>query len=395
MTGQPQDGQKRQAARSRVERAWADLPLRAKGLVVIAIPLLALLLATVLFGVALAQDRRAQGAVLHTVEVEREVAQVRILVQAGVTGYVLTGERRYLTSYEQARKELPRAVDNLGDLVRDNPGQAARLERVRALTEERATILAALVANVQADRPPPSRAKLLDRNKVTSDAVIAQLQAMQDQEQHLLADRQAQARRTRALTLAAVALSVLLGVAGGIAAVLLFTSGVTRRAAHLQGNAKRLASGQPLSPALPGGDVLGELGRELEGAAVLLGQREQALRDAQAMLEHIVAWSPMVMFRGLLGGHGEGFVSGNVERILGYTPEQVLGTPASGSTSSTPGPRPLHRDAPAGGRRTGPAAGAGVPLPAPGRLPLAPGRDPARPRRPGRGWSTSSATSWT
>jgi hypothetical protein len=61
MTGQPQDGQKRQAARSRVERAWADLPLRAKGLVVIAIPLLALLLATVLFGVALAQDRRAQG----------------------------------------------------------------------------------------------------------------------------------------------------------------------------------------------------------------------------------------------------------------------------------------------------------------------------------------------
>jgi len=153
MTGQPQDGQKRQAGRSRVERAWADLPLRAKGLVVIAIPLLARLLATVLFGVALAQDRRAQGAVLHTVEVEREVAQVRILVQAGVTGYVLTGERRYLTSYEQARKELPRAVDNLGDLVRDDPGQAARLERVRALTEERATILAALVANVQANRP--------------------------------------------------------------------------------------------------------------------------------------------------------------------------------------------------------------------------------------------------
>ncbi len=69
--------------RSRVGRAWADLPLRAKGLVVVAIPLLALLLATMLFGVALTQDRRAQGAVLHTVEVERQIAQVRILVQAG------------------------------------------------------------------------------------------------------------------------------------------------------------------------------------------------------------------------------------------------------------------------------------------------------------------------
>jgi PAS domain S-box-containing protein len=327
MTDRSQDGQEQRAGRSQVGRAWADLPLRAKGLVVIAIPLLALLLATLLFGVALAQDRKAQGAVLHTVEVEREIAQVRILVQAGVTGYVLTGERRYLTSYEHARQEFPRAVDNLGDLVEDNPAQAARLERVRALTEERARILAALVANVQADRPPQSRTELLAQNKVTSDAVTAELQAMQDQEQHVLADRQAQARRTRALTLGAIAVSVLLGVAGGIAAVLLFTSGVTRRAAHLQCNAKRLAGGQPLSPALPGGDVLGELGRELERAAVLLGEREQALRDAQAMLEHIVAWSPMVMFRGLLGDSGERFVSGNVERLLGYTPEEVLNSP--------------------------------------------------------------------
>jgi CHASE3 domain sensor protein len=122
MTDRSQDGQDQEQRRSRVGRAWADLPMRAKGLVVIAIPLLAMLLATVLFGVALAQDRRAQGAVLHTVEVEREIAQVRILVQAGVTGYVLTRERRYLTSYEEARRELPQAVDNLGDLVEGPAG---------------------------------------------------------------------------------------------------------------------------------------------------------------------------------------------------------------------------------------------------------------------------------
>ena len=120
-------GRGRRNGSGRVGPGWggpgADLPLRAKGLVVIAIPLLALLLATVLFGVALAQERRAQGAVLHTVEIEREIAQVRILVQAGVVGYVLTGERRYLTSYESARRELPQAVDDLGRLVDDNPGR--------------------------------------------------------------------------------------------------------------------------------------------------------------------------------------------------------------------------------------------------------------------------------
>ena len=35
----------------------------------------------------------------------------------------------------------------------------------------------------------------------------------------------------------------------------------------------------------------------------------------------------MVIFRGLLGGQGERYISGNVERLFGYTQEQVLGTP--------------------------------------------------------------------
>src|SRR5918993_5117154 len=115
--------------------------------------------------VALAQDRRAQGAVLHTVEVERQIAEVRILVQAGVTGYVLTGDRRYLTSYENARRELPEAVVELGGLVSDNPGQVDHVERVRTLVDQRAGILEALVANVRANRPAATRAELLDQNK--------------------------------------------------------------------------------------------------------------------------------------------------------------------------------------------------------------------------------------
>ena len=152
---------------------------------------------------------------LHTVEVERQIAQVRILVQAGVTGYVLTGERRYLTSYEAASQELPRAIAHHGALVSDNPGQAGRVAKVGAIADRRARVLRALVANVRADRPPRTRVGLLDRNKETSDALVAQLQAMQDTEQRLLAGRQAQARRTRALALGAIALSMLLGWPAG------------------------------------------------------------------------------------------------------------------------------------------------------------------------------------
>jgi len=280
-----------------------------------------------LFGVALAQDRQAQGSVLHTVEVERQVAQLRILVQAGVTGYLLTGQERYLTSYEAARRELPYFLARFGNLASDNPSQVGRLQRVRTLSNRRLEILAALVASVRADSPPQRRLTLLDRNKEMSDALVAELDAMQAEEQRLLTAHQAHARRTRTLALDAIGLSVLLGLAGGVGATLLFTSGVTRRAGHLEGNAERLAGGLPLLPSPPGNDVLGALGRSLERASLLLGGREQALREAQALLEHVVTWSPMVMFRGLVGGCGARYVSRNAERLLGYTQEQVLEAP--------------------------------------------------------------------
>jgi CHASE3 domain sensor protein len=128
---------------------------------------------------------------------------------------VLTGERRYLTSYENARRELPEAVVELGGLVSDNPGQVDHVERVRALVDQRAGILEALVANVRANRPAATRQELLDQNKNTGDALIGRLQAMEDTEQRLLSARQAEARRARTLALGAIGLSVLLGSPAG------------------------------------------------------------------------------------------------------------------------------------------------------------------------------------
>ncbi len=309
-----------------LSRAWADLPLRAKGLVVVTIPLATLVTAGLLFSATLAADRQAQGAVLRTVEVERQVAQLRILVQASVSGYLLTGQQQYLTTYQTATRDLPAALGRLGRLVGDNPRQVDHLRQIRTLTSRRFAILAAMVASVRANSPPRQRLALLDRNKQLADAVTAQLEAMQAEQQRLLTARQAHARQTRTLILDAIGLSLLLGVAGGTAAMLLFASGVTRRASHLEHNADRLASGLPLLAPLPGNDALGALGRGLDRAAVLLRDRQGALRQAQALLEHVVTWSPMVMFRGILGGTQSCYVSPNTQRLLGYPPEQITTT---------------------------------------------------------------------
>jgi hypothetical protein len=204
--------------------------------------------------------------VLHSVEVERQTAHVRIQVQAGVTGDVLTGERRYLTSYETARRELPVAVGKLGDLVSDNPGAGGPGGAGQGPGRPAGRHPEALVANVRANRPPASRAELLDQNldqnKVTGDALMAQLQAMQDTEQRLLSVRQAEARRARSLALGAIGLKRAAGRASG-----------------------RCGRPRPLP-------------------------------------EHIVAWSPMVMFRGLLGGSGERATSAATSSGCSATPRR-------------------------------------------------------------------------
>ena len=266
--------------------AWADLPLRAKGLVVVAIPLSALLVAMLLFGVALAQDRRAQASAMHAVEVERQVNEVRTLLQTGVGNFLLTGQERYLSSYKTASAQVPGAIDQLASLVRDNPRQVANLQRVSTLAARRSEIAAAMIASARSHSPQQARLQLLDRNRQASGALIDQLNVMRTDEQRSFAGQAARARRIRAWALEAIVLSGLLGLAGGLGAILLFTAGVTRRVSRLQRNAGLLAEGRPLLPPLPGNDELGRLGHGLERAAVLLGEREQALHDARRAAEH-------------------------------------------------------------------------------------------------------------
>jgi PAS domain S-box-containing protein len=261
---------------------WADLPLRAKGLVVVAIPVAALVVAALLYGKAEAQDRQAQGLVLHTIEVERQVAH---------------------------------------------------LHQVTALANQRREILAALVASVRADKPPRTRLGLLDRSTQTSAGLVRQLTAMQDEQQRLLADRRADARRARALPFDAIVLSVLLGLAGGVGAMLLFTAGVTRRARQLQGNAGRLADGLPLLPSLPGGD---ELSHALD--VTERGRANDAVRKREATLQAVIRASPDIILI-LDGGGRVRYLSPAMQRITGHPVDGRIGADALNPTLVHPDDR--------------------------------------------------------
>jgi PAS domain S-box-containing protein len=103
----------------------------------------------------------------------------------------------------------------------------------------------------------------------------------------------------------------------------LFTRGVTRRVARLEDNARRLEAGEELDAFPPGGDEVTRLGRGLGRAASLLAEREAALREARAFLEHLVTSGPVAVLRLDLPEGMLSYASPNVERLFGLTVDEA------------------------------------------------------------------------
>ena len=117
------------AVARRARPTWADLPLRAKGLVVVAIPLVALLVAALSSSLVRRQADDADAWVAHTLEVRGELQRTTTLLvdaETGVRGYALTGREEFLAPYRQAQAALPNNLVHLGSLIQDNPAQVAR-----------------------------------------------------------------------------------------------------------------------------------------------------------------------------------------------------------------------------------------------------------------------------
>lgn len=65
-----------------------------------------------------------------------EVYKLTLDLETGMRGFLLSGEEDYLAPYEQARGKYRPLIEQLIDMVGDNPPQVQRLERLLALQEQ-------------------------------------------------------------------------------------------------------------------------------------------------------------------------------------------------------------------------------------------------------------------
>ncbi len=232
-----------------VKRYWADLPLQTKGVLIVAIPVLALFVSLALSYKL--NQQRAEAWVVHSYQVRVDIQRVYTSVaeaSTGVRGFLLSGRKTFLGPYKKALVDLPEALASLTTLVADNPEQEARARRIETLVNGQLGFLERLLS---AEPPVAARNALLVESKRELDLLRALLEDMRGVEAGLLTQRASKELAARNAEFVVLELSGLLGLIGGVGAVVLFVGlgrEFERTCALLQRRSVVLA-GKPLTTA--------------------------------------------------------------------------------------------------------------------------------------------------
>jgi PAS domain S-box-containing protein len=123
---------------------WTDRPIRQRGTVIIAIPVICLFAS--LIAIASLRDstlqirKRADTNKAILQETNRLLTMV-VDAETGIRGYGLTKRREFLSPYLEAKKSLPPLLAKLKVAVRGNKLQAQRFEEITKSTEEQINFL--------------------------------------------------------------------------------------------------------------------------------------------------------------------------------------------------------------------------------------------------------------
>jgi PAS domain S-box-containing protein len=276
-----------------IHGSWRNLPLRGKGLVVVALPILALVGVVIWSYQAQRAEGRAGSQLNYQLKTLGAAAQVLFLTvdsETGVRGYLLTGQPAYLDPYHSAQANLGPAMKQLGALVQNQPAQRARVQGLQSLLDQRQQIMDATLASHPSAIPVSGReADLVTQGKAVQDAIRAQIGSVMAEPARQLQAGQSVANQTRSRRTVTILGGAALGIVAALVALGLFSSGVVRRIRLLQENARRLASGDELAALPPGKDEVGRLGEELEETAKLL-------RDSREQLKVVFEAGQMVIW---------------------------------------------------------------------------------------------------
>jgi len=268
-----------------LRRWWLDRSLRTKGLIVVAVPLIALLGITSA-NLLLQQDESSQRAIsVNARALDSTAAQVladEVNGETGIRGYAETRDPVFLAPYTLMLTRIAAERTALRQAaVLTGVGRQQRT--VDATTGRELAELAQLRSAIGAGTSARNLLPVLLDGKITMDLLRRQVADLVVGPTALVAVEHAKitalATRIELLDIAGLVLGLLAGLAG----VALFTSGIVGRVSVNVENARRLGEGLPLEPVLVAADEIGRLAESHLRAEALLARRSvdlTAARDA-------------------------------------------------------------------------------------------------------------------
>jgi len=269
-----------------LRRWWLDLSLRGKGLIVVAVPLIALLGITSA-NLVLQRDEASERTVaLGARDLDQAAAQLladAVNGETGVRGYGMTGDPAFLEPYNlmltriAAERALLRKDAVIAGVGRQQQAvdvimgqELAELYQLRSAISYGGTSARGLIPAVLAGK------NTMDRLRIQVAALVVGPTALVTVEHNKLSALQTRIERFDIA-------SLVLGLLTGLAGVALVTSGIARRLGAVADNARRLGEGKPLEPAIYATDEIGRMTQSHFRAEALLARRTAELvaaRDA-------------------------------------------------------------------------------------------------------------------
>jgi two-component system sensor kinase len=265
------------------------LTIAKKGLLLVALPFIA----QIVFAIALlAVSRRAVDAhawELHSQQVLINTYDIKsslLSAQGSLRAYVLTENPDFLADCRSAGRSVPKALSDLSRLVMDNPAQTGR---VREMARSAGDVLdfqdvnANLVLTGRRDAAvalvrTQAGKRLMQQFLVPTDAFLAT-------EQRLAMERHGMASASNRTAITVVAAGFVLNILLAVGLAASFISGINRRLNVLTENAKRLAAGQQLLPALSPGDEIAGVDSVFREMAASLTRATEDLQHANVEME--------------------------------------------------------------------------------------------------------------
>jgi len=257
--------------------------LRAKGLIVVAVPLIVLMgitSANLMLQQNESHDRSVSITAHNLTSAADQVLTDLLNAETGVRGYAATRDPAFLAPYNLTLTRISAERRSLREsAVIEGAGRQQRA--VDATTGKVLFELALLRSAISRGISDGGLRLVLQNGKTAMDLLRRQVADLASGPNTLVAIQRNNltALQTRIELLDIVGLA--LGVLAGVAGVALFTSGIASRVGANAENARRLGEGQPLEPIIYAADEIGRVAESHLRAEELLASRAAELTTAR------------------------------------------------------------------------------------------------------------------